>query len=187
MGPHCSCGFAGFSDAAQCLHHTSGKYGCRPTDSFPSQLVSPSHPPMECRPAFFQSPGDQTTAKAGEIKMCLIQEEKNICKDPTPAFPGFFAIRQDRPSPHRGSGLLTLVKEVKAYQRIAEDYHPPLEKQSTAYHHLLIIAKWLFSPLAKEFAEIWTQMTNLLLKTRVWCLTFWRLGVHELLCRLLQK
>ncbi len=64
------------------------------------------------------------------IDSCLIQETKLIPKDPTTVFPGFSAIRQDRPSSHRGGGLLTLVKEGIVYQRIAEDYQQLLEKQS---------------------------------------------------------
>ncbi len=36
--------------------------------------------------------------------------------------------RQDHPSSHHGGGLITLVKEVLLYQRIADDYHP-LEKK----------------------------------------------------------
>ncbi len=35
-----------------------------------------------------------------------------------------------RQSSQRGVGLLTLVKEGVVYQRIAEDFQPPLEKQS---------------------------------------------------------
>ncbi len=37
---------------------------------------------------------------------------------------------QHRPTSHRGGGLLTLVKDGIVYQRIAEVYQPPMEKQS---------------------------------------------------------
>ncbi len=65
-----------------------------------------------------------------KIDICLIQETKLIPKDLTRAFPGFSTIRQDRPSSHRGGGLLTLVKKGVFYQRIVKDFQPPLEKQS---------------------------------------------------------
>ncbi len=54
-----------------------------------------------------------------KIEISLIQETKLISKDPTPAFPGFSAIRQNCPSSHSGGELLTLVKEGVLYQRIA--------------------------------------------------------------------
>ncbi len=60
--------------------------------------------------------------------MCLIQETKFAEKDASPSFPGFNLIRLDRPSTHRGGGLLTLVKEGIVFQRAAEDYSPPLER-----------------------------------------------------------
>ncbi len=65
-----------------------------------------------------------------KIDICLNQETKLISKDTTPAFPDLSTIRQDCPFSHRGSGPLTLVKEGIVYQRIVEDYQPPLEKQS---------------------------------------------------------
>ncbi len=50
-----------------------------------------------------------------KIDICLIQETKLTSKDPTPAFPGFSAIHQDRPAAHRVGGLLILVREGIVY------------------------------------------------------------------------
>ncbi len=65
-----------------------------------------------------------------KVNICLTQETKLTPKGQTPDFPGFSAIRQDRPASHRGGGLLTLVKEGIVYQRIAEVYQPLMENQS---------------------------------------------------------
>ncbi len=65
-----------------------------------------------------------------KIDICLIQETKLTSKDPTLAFPSFSAIRHDHPASYPGGGLLALVKEGIVYQRIAEVYQPPMEKQS---------------------------------------------------------
>ncbi len=45
----------------------------------------------------------------GSIDICLIQETKLLPKDTTPSFPGFCAIRADRPTNQRGGGLLILI------------------------------------------------------------------------------
>ncbi len=65
---------------------------------------------------------------AESIDVCLIQGTKVDEKDASPPFPGYNSTRLDRPSTHRGGGLLTLVKEGMVFQRAAEDYSPPLER-----------------------------------------------------------
>ncbi len=85
---------------------------------------------MECRRALTKVHELRQRLQLEKIDICLIQETKLDSKDPTPAFPGFSAIQQDRLAAHRGGGLLTLVKEGIVYQRIAEVYQPPMEKQS---------------------------------------------------------
>ncbi len=61
---------------------------------------------------------------AESIDVCLIQETKLAEKGASPPFPGYNSIRVDRPSTHRGGGLLTLVKEGIVFQCAAEDYIP---------------------------------------------------------------
>ncbi len=63
---------------------------------------------------------------AESIDVCLIQETKLDEKDASPSFPGYNST--DRPSTHRGGGLLILDKEGIVFQRTAEDYSPPLER-----------------------------------------------------------
>ncbi len=48
-------------------------------------------------------------------------------KDTTPSFPGFCAIRADRPTNQRGGGLLTLIRDDLVFQKAGEEYSPPLE------------------------------------------------------------
>ncbi len=57
--------------------------------------------------------------------MCLIRGTKLVEKE---YFPDYNSIRVDRPSTHRGGGLLTLVKEDKVFQRATENYSPLLER-----------------------------------------------------------
>ncbi len=52
---------------------------------------------------------DRLAAKSIEAR--LIQETKLTEKDASRPFPSYNSIRLDRPSTHRGGGLLTLVKE----------------------------------------------------------------------------
>ncbi len=47
-------------------------------------------------------------------------------KDATPSFPGFCAIRADRPTNQRGGGLLTLIGDDLVFKRTGEEYSPPL-------------------------------------------------------------
>ncbi len=54
---------------------------------------------------------------AESIDVCRIQETKLAEKDASPHFPGYNSIRFDRPSTHRGGGLLTLVKESIVFHR----------------------------------------------------------------------
>ncbi len=49
-------------------------------------------------------------------------------KDTTPSFPGFCAIRAYRPTNQRGGGLLTLIRDDLVFQKIGEEYSPPLER-----------------------------------------------------------
>ncbi len=118
---------AGFSDTAQRLRHNFG----RPTGASPSQ-------PTESALHILKWNAGGLSPKVHELRqqlqlkkidICLIQETKLISKDPTSVFPGFSTTRHDRLSSHRGGGLLILVNEGIVYQRIAEDYQPPLEKQ----------------------------------------------------------
>ncbi len=60
--------------------------------------------------------------------MYLIQETKLVEKVAFPPFAGFNSIRVDRPTTHRGEGLLTQVKEGVVFQCDAEHYSPPLER-----------------------------------------------------------
>ncbi len=79
------------------------------------------------------NPGPNCHACGKPIRrgMDYLECQSNFCtSDSTPAFPGFSVIHQDRPASHHGGGLLTLVKEGIEYQRIAEVYQPPMEKQS---------------------------------------------------------
>ncbi len=48
---------------------------------------------------------------AESIDVCLFQETELVEKDASPPFPGYNSIRVDRPTTHRGEGLLTLVKK----------------------------------------------------------------------------
>ncbi len=61
------------------------------------------------------------------IDICLIHETKLLPKDTTPSFPGFCAIRADRPTNERGGGLLTLIRDNLVFQKTGEEYSPPLE------------------------------------------------------------
>ncbi len=63
------------------------------------------------------------------IDICLIQETKLLPKYTTPSFPGFCAIRADRPINHeRFGGLLTLIRDDLVLQKTGEEYSPPLER-----------------------------------------------------------
>ncbi len=58
------------------------------------------------------------------IDICLIQETKLLPEDTTPLFPGFCAVRADRPTNQRGEGLLTLIRDDLVLQKTGEEYSP---------------------------------------------------------------
>ncbi len=49
-------------------------------------------------------------------------------RDTTTSFPGFCAIRADRPTNQRGGGLLTLIRGDLVFQKSGEEYSPPIER-----------------------------------------------------------
>ncbi len=101
------------SPRIQRLRHNFDRDRCRPAGSSPSR-------PTESALRTNQLNADGLSPKVHELRqrlqlekidICLIQETKLAPKDPTPAFPVFSTIHQDRPSSGRGGGLLTQVKE----------------------------------------------------------------------------
>ncbi len=112
---HHSCsGLTRDADAAA-LARTS--WICRPCTTTPSQLrqgplqtnrlvSKPANRVSQSALRILQWNADGLSTKVHELRqrhplekidICLIQETKLNSKDPTPAFPGFSAIRQDRP------------------------------------------------------------------------------------------
>ncbi len=53
-----------------------------------------------------------------KIDIIHFEEKKPVPIDPTPTFPKFSTIRQDRNTAHRGGWFLTLVKKGLVYQGI---------------------------------------------------------------------
>ncbi len=98
---------AGFADDARWLDHNFGNLPLQ-TSRFVSEPANRvSHSALR----ILKWNADGLSTKVHELRqrlqlekidLCLIKETKLTSKDPTPAFPGFSAVRQGRPASHRG-------------------------------------------------------------------------------------